>query len=36
VISPVEGAAGIPEGVLITTVADASEEHPDVIVTVKL
>ena len=33
---PNVGAAGVPEGVSITTVDDASEVHPDAIVTVKL
>jgi len=36
VIIPAVGAAGAPEGVSITTVDDASEVHPDAIVTVKL
>ena len=30
------GEVGIPVGVSITTVEDASEVHPDAIVTVKL
>jgi hypothetical protein len=33
---PKVGASGVPEGVSITTVDDASEVHPEAMVTVKL
>ena len=36
VIAPTIGVPGIAEGTLMTTVADASDVHPDAMATVKL
>ena len=36
VIAPTIGVAGVPKVTSMTTVADASEVHPDAMVTVKL